>query len=49
MAKKHEEIDEIVEQAPDEEAPKTPRIQHDFLRQDLNDLRDAVNELHARG
>lgn len=38
---------EVEEEFPEETAP--PRIQHDFMREDLNELRDAVNELHARG
>lgn len=43
MPKKTE--DEVVEETTVEE---TPRVAHDFQRDDLNDLRDAVNELHAR-
>ncbi len=35
-----EERDELVK-----EVEKTPRVSHDFQRDDLNDLRDAVNEL----
>lgn len=46
MAKNKEDV---VEEAPEEEAVVEPRIAHDFHREDLNDLRDAVNELFARG
>ena len=52
MAKKTEEAEVVEEMAEEvaEEAPAAPvRVAHDFLREDLNDLRDAVNELHARG
>lgn len=34
------------EETSTEEAP--PRVNRDFGREDLNDLRDAVNELHAK-
>lgn len=48
MAKKEEIIEEgAVEETVEEE--KGPRVPHNFGRDDLNDLRDAVNELHARG
>lgn len=48
MAKKEEmEMEEAVEEEVAE--PAAPRIAHDYHRDDLNDLRDAVNELHARG
>lgn len=48
MAKNKEEM---VEELPEEvvSEPETPRVTHDFHREDLNDLRDAVNELFARG
>ena len=44
MAKKTIE-DEILDDE-EEEVPATPRVNRDFGREDLNDLRDAVNELH---
>ena len=44
MAKKVDVIEEEMGEL-EEEAPL--RVSHDFLREDLNDLRDAVNELHA--
>lgn len=50
MAKKNEEkVEEDVMETPEAAEAKTPRVAHDFHRDDLNDLRDAVNELHARG
>lgn len=46
-----ETVDALETEAPvvAETAPVGPRVAHDFQRDDLNDLRDAVNELHARG
>ena len=41
-----EVVDKEVEEAPAEAA--APRISHNYQRDDLNDLRDAVNELFAR-
>lgn len=52
MAKAAIEPEIIEEEAAEEEAEEaapSARIQHDFQRADLNDLRDAVNELFARG
>jgi hypothetical protein len=43
--KKPETTEEKVETT---EEVKTPRIAHDFQRDDLNDLRDAVNELFEK-
>lgn len=47
MAKKTDEVE--VEETVEEETPATPRLQNDFQREDLNELRDVVNELWARG
>lgn len=44
MAKKK---DEIIEDGVDEEIEIASRVNRDFGREDLNDLRDAINELHA--
>lgn len=46
MAKK--ELENEVEEVSQEKVEETPRIAHDYHRQDLNDLRDAVNELFAQ-
>ncbi len=43
MSKKIEGVEEIEVV---EEVETTPRIAHDFLRTDLNELRDVVNELY---
>lgn len=47
MATKKVELEDGEEMVIDD--VKTPRIAHDFQRTDLNELRDAVNELFARG
>ena len=51
MATKKAELEEEIleDEEAEEEAPAGPRVPQDFQREDLNDLRDAVNELHARG
>lgn len=45
MKKKVEIVEEVVEKTV--EAPKA-RLSGDFGRADLNDMRDAINELHAK-
>ncbi len=47
MTKKTEEAEEVVYEE-EVAAPATPRLTDDFGREDLNRLRDAVNELYAR-
>lgn len=40
-------VEEIVEEEAEETTEAAPpRVNRDFGREDLNDLRDAVNELH---
>ena len=50
MAKKVESAEEEVFDTEEEEAQEAevaPRLQNDFQREDLNELRDVVNELWA--
>lgn len=55
MPKKKEEVKEVKVEEPKVEEPKVEepkeapkRIANDFGREDLNELRDAVNELFAK-
>lgn len=41
-------VDVAEEEVVEEFVAPTPRIAHDFLRTDLNEMRDALNEVYQK-